>query len=474
MTTFLYILVTAIFIYFVAFCIINLVLIILGATKVRDYHSKVAEGDFDHITKSRVAIPVSLVIPAYNEEAIIVNTVENTLKLDYPLHEVIVVDDGSTDGTISRLTEHFKLKPVERHKASRIQTHEVRAIFESPEHPNLLVVTKENGRRADAIHVGVNLSRYPLLCVIDADCVLERDGLQHMARPFLFDPDLAAAGGVVRPSNGLTLKDGVITARDLPHTLLGLNQEVEYARSFQWARIGLNRLNSMLCISGALLLIKKSVFEQTHGPWADAITDDVEYTMRLHRFIFDRKTKRERKWRIAFIPDAVSYTEVPERLKLYIDQRNRWQRGTIQAILRNRGMLFNPRYGITGLLGMPYFLIFEALAPLVEFAAYACAISLLVMGLATWQQLLALVFVAYAASILLTLTAVLITETSRFRANSWKQYWKMILSVVIDNFGWHQLRVLASVWGTIQYILFGRCDLGAPMTRVPQTEPASS
>ncbi len=466
MTTFLYILASAILVYFVAFCVINLLLILLGTTKIHDYNCQVAEGDFDHITKSRVSLPISLIIPAYNEQSIIVDSVLNTLKLDYPVHEVVVVDDGSTDETLSRLVDRFNLKPVESHRSSHIQTNELRAVYESADHPKLMVISKKNGRRADAINVGVNHSRYPLICVIDADCVLERDGLQHMARPFLFDPDLAAAGGVVRPSNGLTMEDGVITGRSLPHTLLGLNQEVEYARSFQWARIGLNRLHSMLCISGALLLVKRSVIEKTGGPWHKAITDDVEYTMRLHRFIFDRKARLERKCRIAFIPDAVSYTEVPEKFRLYCDQRNRWQRGTLQAIWRNRRMLFNPRYGITGLLGMPYFLIFEALAPLVEFAAYASAITMLIMGLATWQQLLALVFVAYASCILLTLTAVLITETSRFRSTTWREYWKMILSVLLDNFGFHQIRVLTSVWATLQLLIFRRRDLGMQMARV--------
>ena len=114
---------------------------------------------------------------------------------------------------------------------------------------------------------------------------------------------------------------------------------------------------------------------------------------------------------------------------------------------------------------MPYFLIFEAMAPLVEFAAYASAITMLIMGLATWQQLLALVFVAYASCILLTLTAVLITETSRFRSTTWREYWKIILSVLLDNFGFHQLRVLTSVWGTLQLLVFRRRDLGMQMAR---------
>ena len=326
-----------------------------------------------------------------------------------------------------------------------------------------MVIVKENGRRADAINAGVTLSHYPLICIIDADCVIDADGLQRMARPFLFDPNLAAATGVVRPSNGLVIENGVIIKRSLPKTWLGMNQEIEYTRSFQWLRIGLNRLQSMLCISGALLLIKKSVFEETGGPWPDAITDDIEYTIRLNGFIFDRKNKRDLN--LAFIPDAVSYTELPEKIDLYLSQRNRWQRGTLQAIFRNWRMFLNPRYGTTSLLGMPYFLIFEALAPIVEFTAYVLAVVLLVLGLTTWQEILILVLLAYTTSVFLTLLSILITETSRLRSSSWKDYWKMILSVFIDSLGWHQLRVFTSLWATIQFILLRKHDLGAPMAR---------
>ncbi len=462
----------AILIYFVALCAINLLLACLGALQLRDYNNKSTASDFGRIAKSNLSLPISVIIPAHNEAAIIIRTVENILKLDYPVHEVIVVDDGSTDGTIALLEQRFNIQRLEKHGASQIKTREVRAVYESPDYPNLVVIAKENGRRADAINAGVILSHYPLICVIDADCVIEPDGLQRMARPFLFDPKLAAAAGVVRPSNGLVIENGVIIKRGLPKTWLGMNQEIEYTRSFQWLRIGLNRLQSMLCISGALLLIKKSVFEKTGGPWPEAITDDIEYTIRLHGFLFDRKNKQDLN--LAFIPDAVSYSEVPEKLDLYLSQRNRWQRGTIQALFRNWRMFLNPRYGATSLLGLPYFLIFEAMSPIVEFTAYVIAVVSLILGYATWQEILTLVFLAYTTSAFLTLLAILITETSRLRSSSWKDYWKMILSVFIDNLGCHQLRVFASLWGTIQFILFSRHDLGAQMTRNPQPSSVQS
>ncbi len=464
MTHIIQILLWIILAYFVALHGIYLLLVLLGATQIRSYGRGITFAEFDRIAKSDLSMPVSVIIPAHNEATIIVNTVENALKLNYPNHEVVVVDDGSTDDTIPVLARHFRLHRVDKHGAKHLGSEQILGVYESAEHPNLVVVAKENGRRADAINAGVTFSRYPLLCVIDADCVIEADGLLRMARPFLVDSRLAAAAGVVRPSNGLVLEDGVIMERGLPRTLLGLNQEIEYARSFQWARTGLSRLQSMLCISGALLLIKKTVFEAVGGSWPQAITDDMEFAIRVNGRIYDRKNKHRE--RLVFAPDAVSYTEVPEKLWLYASQRNRWQRGILQSLFRNWRMILNPRYGWTGLFGMPFFIIFEALAPLVEILAYILAIVLLIAGIATVKEVLAMVFLAYTAGVFLTLLAVLITESSRLRTASWADFWKMIAAIFLDNLGFHQLRVFCSLFGTVEYLLLRRRDLGAPMERI--------
>jgi len=452
-----------ILIYYIALHAIYLLLLLIGSLQVRRYKQGITFAEFRTIAESHLSMPVSLIIPCFNEAAIISSSVRNAMRLNYPQYEIIVVSDGSTDETMQVLKESFGLRKIERHGRRILESKQIQGVYESSIHPNLVVVEKENGRRADAINAAVSMARYPLLCVIDADTFLEEDALLHMARPFLRDTRVAAVAGVVRPSNGLTMVEGRIVTKGFPKTLLGMNQEVEYARSFQWARIGLSRLRSMLCISGALILIRKNLVEKLGGPWPGAMTDDIEFTMRINRHLHDRRNKEGQ--RLVFAPDAVCYTEIPEKFRQYASQRNRWQRGTLQALMRNRGMIFNPRYGMTGLFGMPFFLLFEGMAALVELSAWILMVVCLVLGIATGFEIVAMLFLAYILGVFLSLSAVLLTESGRLRCASWGDFWRLLIAIFLDNLGFHQFHLLIRVVGTIQYLL-GRRDLGLAMERM--------
>jgi len=454
--------------YYIAVYSFYFLLVLLSAIRVRRYHGAITFDEFRRISESRLTMPVSLIIPSFNKAEVIAESIRNALRLNHPQFEVIVINDGSTEETMNVLAEKFHLVRIDRFGRRRLQTKEILGVYESRKHPNLVVVEKETGGRADAVNAGVAFARYPLLCIIDAKSFLEKDALLHLARPFIRDSSVSAVVGVIHPSNGLSIADGEIIHSGLPKTLLGMNQEIEYACSFPWATAGLCRMRSLDCLSGALLLMKKSLFEAIGGFSNDAITDDIEFMMRLNRHIHDKQRQNEPS-RLVFAPDAVCYTEIPEKLGEYAAQRRCWQRGTLQAVMRNAGMFFNPRFGLTGILGMPSLLIFEAIAPLIELYTWILMIVILVAGVATIWEILALIYLAYVLSIFLSLSAVLLTESTRLRTASWHDFWRLILAIFSDNLGLHQFHLLMRVIGSFEYFLPAWRDLGVNVHRISHT-----
>lgn len=451
----------AILVYYLALHGTYFVLIALGALQLRRYHHGIHYGSFKRIAESPLTLPITLVIPAYNEEKIVLGTVAAALDLRYPQHEVILVNDGSSDATLQTLIDAYRLRRVDKVNPGRIPTQPVRGVYESFEHPNLLVIDKENGQRADAINVGVNHARFPLLCIIDADCIFERDALLRAVRPFLRDNRVVAAGGIVRPSNGLEVRDGKITGFGLPRKMLPLLQAVEYLRSFQWARLGLARLGSMLSISGAFLMVKKQVFIDIGGARADSITDDIDTTVRLYKYVHEKRANDDSDLRIDYIPDPVCYTEVPETWRVFTSQRNRWQRGTLQALLRQWRMTFNSRYGMAGMFGMPFFMIFEAFSALVEFLGYIIVPIAYMRGLVTLSSVFAFLLLAVVVGSLLSVAAVLLQERTRMRAATSSDLLRLLWASLLENLGYHQWHLLTRVVGTFDYLIRRRKDVGA-------------
>lgn len=460
-----------IFMFYVALHGSYLLLIVLGAFGLRDYNRRINFGEFERIADSELTLPITLILPAYNEEQIIVGSVIGALALKYPQFEVMVVNDGSTDATLQKLIRHFNLRKVDKQGQLRIPTQRVRGIYESVDHPGLVVVDKENGRRGDAINAGANLSRYPLLCVTDADSVFEDDAMLRAVRPFLLNTRVVAAGGIVRPSNGMRIENGRIIDHRVPRKMLPLVQAVEYLRSFQWARMGLARLRSMLCISGAFLVVRKEVFMALHGSNADSITDDIDFTVRLHEWIY-RQPGRDRPL-VEYIPDPVCYTEVPESMRIFASQRNRWQRGTLEALFRRWTMTFNPRYGITGMFGMPFFMLFEGFAAVIELLGIVLAVVAWFLGLVTLPILLLYLALAILLGTFLSVSAVLLQERTRGRVGSTGDLLRLLWAGLVNNFGYHQLHLLFRVGGTFDYLVRGRRDLGK-MERYSTFESSSS
>jgi cellulose synthase/poly-beta-1,6-N-acetylglucosamine synthase-like glycosyltransferase len=391
--------------------------------------------------------PVTVIVPAHNEEQWIVDSVRSLLRLRYPRYEIVVVDDGSTDETLERLSDAFDLVAIQKALRTRVAHQPIEATFASRRHVELSVIRKRNGgTKADAVNAGVNAARYPYICVIDADEILEPDGLLRVARPLLDDPTaVVATGGIVRISNGCRVEDGVITEVRLPKSRLGALQVVEYFRSFVAGRVAWSRLHSLMIISGAFGLFHRESVEAVGGYEPSAIGEDIEMVMRLNHTL----RGRGEPFRMVYVPEVVVWTEVPEDRKGLAGQRRRWQRGLADTLWRHRSMLLNPRYRGVGMLGMPFYLLFEFLGPVIEFLGYIVVPVAAILGILNFSTFLAFVLVALVVGVLQSVAALAAVEFSSRRHLSHRDSVRMLLYTVLDNCGYRQWLAFWRFWALI-------------------------
>jgi cellulose synthase/poly-beta-1,6-N-acetylglucosamine synthase-like glycosyltransferase len=390
----------------------------------------------DESFASPLTPPVSVLLPAYDEAAGIVESVRSLLALRYPEHEVVVVNDGSRDGTLDALREAFDLVPLRKALRTTVATQPVAAAYLSRRDGRLLVLDKANGGKADALNAGLNAARYPYVCAVDADAMLEPDALLHVAKPMLDDPDLVAAtGGIVRIANGCRVEHGQVTEVRLPRSRLATLQVVEYFRAFLVGRVGWSQIGSLLIISGAFGLFRRSLVEAVGGWRTDTVGEDVELVVRLHRYL----RERGESYRIAFVPDPVCWTEAPETLRTLSRQRRRWQRGLAETLWRHRRMLANPRYGALGLVGFPYFLLFELLGPLLEVTGPPAALAAVLTGTLSTAFLAAFLVASVLLGVLLSVSALALEEFSFRRHTRGREALRLLVFAVLENLGYRQL-----------------------------------
>lgn len=308
-------------------------------------------------------VPVSILVPAHNESVTICYTVRSLLQLDYPLYEIIVVDDGSKDDTSQVLIDMFKLQRVNRPIQRTLRCQPVEAVYESRDHKvPITLVRKRQGGKGDALNLGINVSQYPYFVCMDADSVLQRDSLEMLVRPILEDENVVAVGGAVRPGNGTEIKDGIVVSYRMPSKILPCMQTLEYDRSFLASRILFDRFNGTLIISGAFGLFKKSTVLDAGGYSTDTMGEDMELVVKLHAFC----RENDLPYRIRYAYDAICWTQAPEKLRDLIKQRRRWHIGLFQCLMKYRDILMNPKYGVVSFISYLYFLLYELFSPYIE------------------------------------------------------------------------------------------------------------
>lgn len=457
--TLIYIVNYLILFYFVAINTSYLILIGISYVYIKRELQKRNSHELTGLFTSDFYKPISILAPAFNEEASIVESVTSLLQLRYPEYEVIVINDGSKDATMQVMIEHFKLTKVDRYVPLAINHKPIKAIYKSPRYPNLIVVDKENGRKADALNAGINVARNNLVCAIDADSILEPNVLKELLKMFEEDESTVAVGGIVRVANGCEFRYGEVIDIKMPPSYLASIQAVEYLRAFLFGRAGWDALDSLLIISGAFGIFDRQAVMRVGGYLHDTVGEDMELIVRLHRWHREHNVD----YKIRFVAHPVCWTEVPESLKVLSRQRNRWQRGLADTLWRHKKMIANPKFGKVGMLAMPFFVLFELLGPIIEILGIIVVILSYIFGYINTYFMILFLIASVLLGIIMSVSAVLCEELTYRKYTRLRDLTKLIAFAFIENFGFRQLHAWWRFKGIIDFMK-GNKDWGT-MTR---------
>jgi cellulose synthase/poly-beta-1,6-N-acetylglucosamine synthase-like glycosyltransferase len=433
--------------YVAAINLLYVVLIAVGFMTLRRFTGRILDPELDTLMNSRLLPGIAVVAPAFNEEVTVRESVRSMLSLRYPEYEIIIVNDGSKDRTLEILIEEFRLYRSSRPPLGSIPTKRVRGVYESMDPVRLLVIDKENGGKADSLNAGINYSRQPLFAAVDSDSLIEGDALFRIAKPFLDDERTVATGGIIRVVNGCNVDHGAVTEIHAPSSFLARVQTVEYLRAFLGGRVAFSLLNSLLIISGAFGVFRRDVVIESGGYEVGSVGEDMELVVRMHRFMVDRGRER----RVVFVPEPVCWTEVPESIRVLRRQRNRWQRGSLESLWKHRRMFLNPKYGAAGMIGMPYFVFFEVLGPIVELVGYVMTIGGWALGLINADTAILFFVVSLLFGMLLGLASVVLEEFTLRKYPSAKDLRVLFLASLYESLGYRQLTAVWRLQGIIDH-----------------------
>ena len=427
--------------------LINIIQMLMALVFSVQYIKKAKFSDIKLYKDSYNIVPISILVPAYNEEEIVIQSVKSLLALEYSNYEVIVINDGSKDKTLKNMIKAFGLSKITFPVKTKIKTQPIKGIYYNPEYSNLLLVDKENGGKADALNAGINVSRYPYFVSQDADSLLDSEALVRIAMAFMEYKYTVAVGGIVRIANGSEIKNGKVVKLALPKSRLAMFQIVEYLRAFLVGRVGWSIFNTVLIVSGAFGAFQKDAVIQVGGYTIDTIGEDMDIVVRLHKYMREKKYK----YKITFLPDPICWTQVPETLKDLFTQRRRWQVGLMDAMKRNNIMMLNTRYGVCGLVAMPYFYLFELVAPVVEALGYIFVPLSYVLGILSFQFLIGFFIAATIFGVILSIGALIIEEFTFNKYVKLNEFFRLCLYGVIENFSYRQLTVIFRLAAIIRF-----------------------
>ena len=410
------------------------------------------------LLRSEAHLPVTIIVPAYNEQSTIRESVMALLNLHYPDYQVIVVNDGSSDGTATKMIESFGMTPVTRVRdIGNIKHKPIRQIYGSDRYPNLVFLDKENGKKADAINAGLTCVRTPLFCVIDADSLLDPNALLKAVRPFVeTSKNTIAVGGTIGIVNGCTIRNGHVDEYDLPKSYLGRIQVVEYIRAFLMARLAASRKGTLTLISGAFGIFRREIAIEVGGYDTTTVGEDLELVLKMHNYMINKGDP----YQIIYIPEPVCWTEVPVTLKVLASQRVRWQRGALECLERHKYMLFNPKYGRLGMLSMPLYILVDVLGPIVELLGLLMIPIFVMLGWLSLKFFLAYTAMIFSFGLFISVMALMIEQDEIERFSKPRHLVILLLVAAVENFGYRQLSSYWRMKGVYQHFTKKKASWG--------------
>ncbi|WP_207531662.1 glycosyltransferase family 2 protein [Desertivirga arenae] len=438
----------------------------------RDHLRKNTFTDYRILASSDQLPGLSILAPAYNEGNTIIENVRSLLSIHYNNVELVVINDGSKDDCLQKLIEGYNLYKTDHFVNEQLSTKKVRGVYRShnPVYNKLIVVDKENGGKADALNVGINIASKDYIVCIDVDCILEQDALLKMALPFMEHPGkrVIASGGVVRIVNDCVVKNGKILKINLPESFIPRMQTLEYIRAFLLGRMAWSRMNGLLLISGAFGAFDKEIVIKCGGYNHKTVGEDMELVVRMRRYMEERKEP----YKVTYIPDPLCWTEAPNSFQILGRQRNRWTRGTIETLWFHRKMFFNPKYGFLGLVSYPYWFFFEFLAPIIEFVGFIALFFFAIFGLIDWVVFLSLFAFILSFGLLYSMFAIFIEVITYNQYNRTRDIFKLILTAIAEPFIFHPFVVWSAIKGNID--LVQKKNSWGEMTRQGFAKPKTS
>jgi cellulose synthase/poly-beta-1,6-N-acetylglucosamine synthase-like glycosyltransferase len=438
------------FVFYLVSNLINLALLIIAIYKNMIHRYRLEGIRLEGIQSSPFTPPISLLVPAHNEELCIVDNVRSLLRLDYPQLEVIVVNDASSDRTMEELRGSFELHRSPILYIAEIETAPVIGIYRSNMHPQLLVLDKKSaGCKADAINAGINAASSPYICVVDADSILEKDSLSRIMAGIISDPErTVAVGGIVRILNGSIVQGAELKEVRLPKTHIEMLQVIEYLRAFLVGREAWAAFNLLPIISGAFGIFRRDLLLKIGGFRADAVGEDFDLIVRLHRYLHDEKIP----YHINFIPDPTCWTEAPSDYKSLARQRARWHKGLLDTLWSARDMLFRKRYGRVGWIILPYMWLFECFAPVLELLGYGTIILALAVGALSRHFFIQFLLFGYAFATLISVGSVLLEEMNYRRYSSWREVAWLLIYCLFEHLPYRQMTMCWRLRGIWEYL----------------------